>query len=96
MKPTAVLVNTARGGLIDADALAAALHAGRLGGAGIDVFEPEPLPAESPLRGAPRLILTPHMSWYSDTAIVSLQRLAAEEIARALLGQPLRCPVRLS
>jgi D-3-phosphoglycerate dehydrogenase len=96
MKPTAVLVNTARGGLIDADALAAALHAGRLGGAGIDVFEPEPLPAESPLRGAPRLILTPHISWYSDTAIVSLQRLAAEEIARALLGQPLRCPVRLS
>jgi D-3-phosphoglycerate dehydrogenase len=94
MRPHAVLVNTARGGLIDAEALAAALRAGRLGGAGLDVFEVEPLPADSPLRGAPRLILTPHISWYSDEAIGRLQTLAAEEVARALHGEPLRCPVR--
>jgi D-3-phosphoglycerate dehydrogenase len=93
MRPTAVLVNTARGGLVDAAALAAALTAGQLGAAGLDVFEIEPLPADSPLRAAPRLTLTPHMSWYSDAAIGRLQRMAAEEAARALRGQPLRCRV---
>jgi D-3-phosphoglycerate dehydrogenase len=93
MKPSAVIVNTARGGLIDADALAAALHAGKIGGAGLDVFSVEPLPADALLRNAPRLILTPHMSWYSDEAIVRLQTLAAEEAARAIRGEPLRCPV---
>lgn len=93
MKPNAVIVNTARGGLIDADALAAALHAGQIGGAGLDVFSVEPLPADSPLRNTPRLILTPHMSWYSDEAIVRLQTMAAEEAARALRGEPLRCPI---
>lgn len=96
LKPTAVVVNTARGGLIDADALAAALRAGALGAAALDVFEHEPLAADSPLRAAPRLALTPHMSWYSDDAIGRLQRLAAEEAARAVRGEPLRCPVRLS
>ncbi len=93
MKPSAVVVNTARGGLIDVEALVAALAAGTLGGAALDVFEQEPLPADSPLRGAPRLALTPHMSWYSDEAMGRLQTLAAEEAARALRGEPLRCPV---
>lgn len=93
MRPGAVVVNTARGGLVDAEALAEALHAGQIGGAGLDVFEAEPLPADSPLRAAPRLILTPHMSWYSDGAITRLQTLAAEEAARALRGEALRCPV---
>jgi D-3-phosphoglycerate dehydrogenase / 2-oxoglutarate reductase len=93
MRPGAVIVNTARGGLIDATALAEALRAGRLAGAALDVFEQEPLPVESPLRGAPRLTMTPHMSWYSDTAIGRLQRLAAEEAARAIRGEPLRCPI---
>lgn len=93
MKPGALLVNTARGGLIDEAALARALEQGHLGGAALDVFETEPLPADSPLRSAPRLLLSPHASWYSRTAIARLQTLVADEIDRALTGQPPRCPV---
>lgn len=95
MKPTAVLVNTARGGLVDPDALVAALQAGKLRAAALDVFEEEPLPEDSPLRASENLLLTPHIAWYSERAVERLQQLAAEEAARALLGQPLRCPVEL-
>jgi len=70
MKPTAVLVNTARGGLVDADALAEALNEGRLAGAGLDVYEPEVLPADSPLRTAKNIVLTSHTAWYSEQALV--------------------------
>ncbi|NKC31530.1 C-terminal binding protein [Falsiroseomonas selenitidurans] len=87
MKRNAVLVNTSRGALVDEAALAAALHKGLILGAGLDVFEVEPLPADSPLRGAPNLILTDHAAWYSEAAIVDLQRKAAEEIARMLRGE---------
>lgn len=93
MKPTAVIVNTARGGLIDTQALADALRAGRLGGAALDVFETEPLEPNSPLRDLGNALLTPHMSWYSEDAMQRLQRLAAEEAVRALTGQTLRCPI---
>jgi D-3-phosphoglycerate dehydrogenase / 2-oxoglutarate reductase len=95
MKSTAVLVNTARGGLIDPNALANALNTNQLRAAGLDVFEKEPLPEDSPLRSAKNLLLTPHLAWYSETAIERLQRLAAEEVARALQQQPLRCPYPL-
>lgn len=95
MKPTAVLVNTARGGLVDLDALVAALQTGSVRAAALDVFEQEPLPESSPLRELDNLLLTPHIAWYSERAIERLQQLAAEEAARALQGQPLRCPVKL-
>ncbi|OZI34904.1 hypothetical protein CAL29_15735 [Bordetella genomosp. 10] len=93
MKPGAVIVNTARGRLIDEPALAEALCAGVIGGAALDVFEDEPLPSDSALRAAPNLILTPHAAWYSDAAIVRLQELAAADIGRILAGQGPRCPV---
>ncbi|MBF2734980.1 MAG: C-terminal binding protein [Betaproteobacteria bacterium AqS2] len=94
MKDGALLVNCARGGLVDEEALAAALRAGKLAGAGLDVFGAEPLPAASPLRGAPNLLLTPHAAWCSRASTARLQRLAAEELGRALRGEPLRCEVR--
>ena len=65
MKSTAYLINVARGGIIDEDALAAALKAGELAGAGLDVCEIEPLPADSPLWDAPNFILTPHVAGWA-------------------------------
>jgi len=93
MKTRAVLVNTARGPLIDSAALCEALENNRLGFAGLDVFEQEPLPADHILRRMPRTILTPHVAWYSTGSLDRLQRFAAEEIKRSLDGKPLRCPV---
>ncbi|MBN8843989.1 MAG: C-terminal binding protein [Sphingomonadales bacterium] len=88
----AALVNTARGGLVDPDALVDALSSGRLRAAALDVFETEPLPADSSLRDCPNLILTPHAAWYSTSAIERLQSLAADEVRRHLTGQPMRRP----
>ena len=93
MKPTAYLVNTARGGLVDGTALARALREGHIAGAAIDVTETEPIPRDSPLLGLDTCIITPHAAWYSEEGGRALQRLAAEEVARILLGQPPRCPV---
>lgn len=93
MKPTACIVNTARGDLIDEAALAEALAASRLAGAALDVFAEEPLPEGSALRRAPNLILSPHAAWYSDVAVRRLQHLVADEIARALEGRPVRRPI---
>jgi len=90
MKRTAVLANTARGPLVDTAALADALRAGTVAGAGIDVFETEPLPADHPLRTAPNALLTSHVAWYSESSIPRLQRLAAEEAARGLRGEALK------
>lgn len=67
-----VIVNVSRGGLIDEDALAAALVAGKVASAGLDVFETEPLPEESPLRTAPNILLAPHLAWYSVESGVRL------------------------
>jgi D-3-phosphoglycerate dehydrogenase len=93
MRPGAVLVNTSRGGLVDHDALADALASGHLAAAALDVFEPEPLPLDSRLRQFPQVLLTPHAAFFSDDSVAALQRLAAEEAARALTGDPLRCRV---
>jgi len=93
MKPHAIIVNTARGALIDEGALAAALTKGEIGGAALDVFEQEPLDKASPLRDAPATLLTPHAAWYSDAAIGRLQGFVAEDIGNALNGRPLRRPV---
>jgi D-3-phosphoglycerate dehydrogenase len=93
MKPGAVIINAARGDLIDEEALAEALQNGTIAGAALDVFEQEPLPADSALRTAPNLHLSPHAAWYSDGSIRRLQALAADEVRRALAGAPMRCPV---
>jgi len=89
------VVNTARGGLVDHDALLRALDAGIVAGAALDVTEPEPLPRDAPLRSRPEVILTPHVAFYSTESMQRLQRLAVEEARRALAGEPLRSPVPL-
>jgi D-3-phosphoglycerate dehydrogenase len=93
MRPSAFIVNAARGQLIVEEDIAEALKKGIIAGAALDVFHKEPLPADSPLRDAPNLLLTPHAAWYSDAAIGRLQGLVAEDISRALAGRPLRKPV---
>ncbi len=84
MKRDAVLVNTARGGIVDEAALAAMLREGRLGGAALDVFEHEPLAAGSPLAGAPRLILTPHVAGVTVESNERVSALIAQRVAAAL------------
>ncbi|MBN2353602.1 MAG: C-terminal binding protein [Spirochaetales bacterium] len=89
MKPGAVLVNTARGPIIDEAALAAALKAGRLGGAGLDVFETEPLPKNHPLLSFPEIILTDHTAYYSPESVTELKTRAADNVVQTLLtGRP--------
>jgi len=84
MRPGAFLVNTARGGLVDENALAAALKDGRIRAAALDVHETEPY---SILQDAPNLICTPHSAWYSDASATELREMAATEIRRAIVGR---------
>lgn len=93
MQGHAVIVNSARGQLIVEDDMAAALAAGTIAGAALDVFGVEPLPASSPLRNAPNCLITPHAAWYSEAAIDRLQGLVAQDIGRALRGEGPRKPV---
>lgn len=93
MKPSAYLINVARGAIADTHALAAALQAGTIAGAALDVFEEEPLPADHPIRRAPNTILNSHAAWYSEEAMAQLQRNAAEEVARVLRGEPMKNPL---
>lgn len=86
MRRTAVVVNVARGGIVDEAALAAALNDGRLFGAGIDVFETEPPPPGHPLRHTPNTVLTDHAGWYSEQSVRALQDGAAAEVVRVLGG----------
>jgi D-3-phosphoglycerate dehydrogenase len=93
MRHSPIIVNTARGGLLDLDAVTRALDDRRLSGVALDVTEIEPLPADHPLRGHPRALFSPHMGYYSVEAQEELERRTADEIARALRGEPPRCPL---
>lgn len=88
MKPTAWLINTGRGPLIDEAALAGALHEGRLAGAGLDVLGAEPPAADNPLLAAPRCILTPHIAWASREARARLMQIVAGNVRAFLDGRP--------
>ena len=88
-KPSAVIVNMARGGLVDEAALASALSAGRIGGAALDVFNAEPLPADAPLRDAPNLLLSPHCSPESPFFQTEIRNMVADNLRRFAAGEPL-------
>jgi phosphoglycerate dehydrogenase-like enzyme len=90
MKPTAYLVNTSRGGLIDTAALVEALGEGRIAGAGLDVYDTEPLPADHPLRTAPRTVLTPHIGYVTEETYRVFYGDAVEDVAAWAAGTPLR------
>lgn len=92
MDDDTVVVNTARGGVIDTDALAEALETGELRAAGLDVLPEEP-PGDSPLVGHDDVVLTPHVSWYSEDSLVELRRTVAEDVARVLQGEEPENPV---
>jgi len=89
MKPGAVLVNTARGGIVDEDALADALRSGQLGAAGLDVFAREPLDPASPLLRLPNVVLTPHIGSASEATRARMVELAVENLLAALAGNPM-------
>jgi len=93
MKPGAMLVNCARGSLVDETALATALTAGTLGGAALDVLEGEPPDPASPIYDAPNVILTPHMAGSTRECLETIARTAGEDIARVLRGEAPRFPV---
>jgi glycerate dehydrogenase len=88
MKPTALLLNTARGAIVNEADLAVALNEGRLAGAGVDVLSVEPPPASNPLLRAKNCLITPHIAWASRPARARLMRLAAENLRSFLNGQP--------
>ncbi len=87
MKPTALLVNTARGALVDEEALHGALSEGVIAGAGLDVTEPEPIRPDSPLLALDNVILTGHSAFFSDTAVVEQWKWPITEVARVLTGE---------
>ena len=92
MKPTAVLVNTARGPIVDKVALAAALHEGGLGAAALDVTDPEPLPRDDPLLAAPNLLVVPHIASATKTARAAMADRTVDNLLAALDGRPMPYP----
>ncbi len=92
MKPTAILVNTARGPVIDRDALATALHEGEIGGAALDVTVPEPLPADDPLLQAPNLVVVPHIGSATEGARRAMTDRAVRNVLAGLAGEPVPFP----
>ncbi|MDG5804786.1 D-2-hydroxyacid dehydrogenase family protein [Streptomyces ossamyceticus] len=89
-KPTTYLINTSRAAIVDQDALLDALHEGRIAGAGVDVFDIEPLPADHPMRTAPRLLATPHLGYVSRANYTTYYGQAIEDIQAYLAGSPVR------
>lgn len=94
VKPTALLVNTARGGVVDQAALKAALDEGRLGAAALDVTDPEPLPPDDPLLEAPNLTVLPHVGSATHTARARMAERAVDNLLAGLAGEPLPHPVK--
>lgn len=86
MKPTAMLVNTCRGGVVDTDALVRALQDGTIQSAALDVFEEEPLPLDSPLMDCENVVLTPHAAWYSEESYAELKRRTIENVLDVCSG----------
>ncbi len=86
MKPTVRIINTARGPLIDEDALLVALQQGRIAGAALDVLHTEPPPADHPLLHEPRVIVTPHAAWYSEAAKLDMRVRCAQDVIHVLAG----------
>jgi D-3-phosphoglycerate dehydrogenase len=93
MKKGVYIVNTARGPLIDEPALLAALDAGQVGGAGLDVVAAEPLAKDSPLLGRDNVIISPHTGFYSIEALEELQTKCATDVARVLSGEKAVYPI---
>jgi glyoxylate reductase len=89
MKPTALLVNTARGGVVDQDALRTALHGGTIAGAALDVTDPEPLPPDHPLLDAPNLLVVPHVGSATVRTRARMAEMAVENLLAALDGRPM-------
>jgi C-terminal binding protein len=94
MRPGAILINTARGPVVDEDALLDALESGQVAGAGLDVVEREPLDNEG-LRDHPNVLFTPHTAFYSVEGYTELRTKTAEEVRRLLVGEPPRNPVNV-
>jgi phosphoglycerate dehydrogenase-like enzyme len=90
MKPSAILVNTSRGPIVDEAALLDALNSSRIAGAGLDVFDTEPLAPDHPLRSAPRTVLTPHLGYVTEKTYEIFFREAVEDVAAFLAGSPIR------
>ena len=93
MRRSAILINTARGPIVDQAALLGALRDGRIAGAALDVTDPEPLPADDPLLSAPNLIVAPHIGSATHTAREQMAALAVDNLLAALDGQPMPHPV---